>query len=159
MVELNLKFNLDVNTLSQQLVGHGVPTKKNWTSQFATLLGSSKYCARRCYFIRYELKVCQRYKISKLKSILYKSNLKNPSAFIFSSNGPHVFVHPARKYAAHLRKFWRQMDFPSYSYKKWTLVIFSYITFPSDFLRFRIRRIHCIFKHWYIDKGPEGIVL
>ena len=121
MVELNLKFNLDVNTLSQQLVGHGVPTKKYWTSQFAALLGSSKYCARRCYFIRYELKVCQRYKISKLKSILYKSNLKNPSAFKISPNGPFICALDARKYVAHLRKFWRQMDFPSYSYKKWTL--------------------------------------
>ena len=57
-----------------------------------------------------------------LKSILYKSNFENPSAFKISPNGPHICVLDAWKYAAHLEKFWRQMDFPSYSYKKWTLV-------------------------------------
>ena len=56
--------------------------------------------------------------INSLKSIFYKSNLENPSAFKISPNGPHIC---ARKYVAHLGIFWRQIDFPSYSYKKWTL--------------------------------------
>ena len=47
--------------------------------------------------------------------------MENSSAFKISSNGPHICALDARKYAAHLRKLWRQMDFPSYSYKKWTL--------------------------------------
>ena len=45
-----------------------------------------------------------------------------PSAFKNSSNGPHICALDVRKYAAHLEKFWRQIDFPSYSYKKWTLI-------------------------------------
>ena len=59
---------------------------------------------------------------SRLKSVFYKSNLENPSAFKISPNGPHICALDARKYAAHLGKFWRQMDFPCYFYKKWTLV-------------------------------------
>ena len=57
-----------------------------------------------------------------LKSIFYKSNLENPSVFKISPNGPHISVHPARKYAAYLGKIWRQVDFPSCFYKKWTLL-------------------------------------
>ena len=54
--------------------------------------------------------VCQLARImnedrTEVKSIFYKSNLENPSAFKISSNGPHISVHPAHKYAVHLRKF------------------------------------------------------
>ena len=43
----------------------------------------------------------------KLKSIFYKSKLENPSA----PKRSHICALDARKYAAHLRKFWRQLDF------------------------------------------------
>ena len=65
-------------------------------------------------------------KLETTKVHFYKSNLENPSAFKIFSNGLHLSVHPVRKFVAHLRKFWRNMYFPSYSYKKWTLVTNSH---------------------------------
>ena len=68
-----------------------------------------------------------------IKSIFYKSNLENPTAIKIFSNGPHICALDARKYAALLVKFWRQKDFPSYSYKKWTLCTrrFTTLLFPT----------------------------
>ena len=104
-----------------------------------------------------------------LKSIFYKNNFIN---FIkIFSNGPHISMHIARKYAAHLRKFWRQMDFQSYSYKEWTLdrlglschttfitrpnftspTIFNFIS-KSEFLKWK----HCL-NNFLLLIFPWGI--
>ena len=63
-----------------------------------------------------------------IKSISYKSNLENLSAFKISSNGPHIFrASSAQMCAVHLRKVWRQMDFLSYSYKKIDFRLLQYL--------------------------------
>ena len=47
----------------------------------------------------------------------YKNNLEISPASKISSNEPYLSVHTATKYAAHLRNFFGQVNFPIFSYK------------------------------------------
>ena len=73
--------------------------------------------------------------------------MENPSAIKISPNEPQISVLDARKYAAHLGKFWRQMDFPSYSYKKWTLHLYTVYNIQARLANWQI---NCIFELWPI---------
>ena len=134
-----LKWNLVWNCITRgvfklyvflrQASGLGIKSCQilpNKVNRFAILIKNKqmdKEETRKTDFKGQYKKVCSIFKTvakkyRRLKSIFYKSNLENPSAFKIFPNGPHICALDARKYAAHLRKFSRQMNFPSDSYKK-----------------------------------------
>ena len=86
-----------------------------------------------------------------VKMLLYKVHFLRVTWKIhLTSKLPHICALDARKYATHLRKFWRQ--FPSSSYKKWTLTWIGWLLHhfhrkfacPWNFFKMYSFLLHCV---------------